>query len=156
LDPDLARKAAANLADFPNVSIQSRSGVEGPLPPGKILYVNAGATSPLDVWLESLLQGGRLLFPLTALHSFGAMLLVTRTTEAAFGARFVCQAAFTPCIGGRDEETARKLGEAFQSGGILNFQRKGGLWDVQSLRRNTQPDATCWFAGSDWWLSTAP
>ena len=48
-----------------------------------------------------------------------------------------------------------KLTEAFKTGQILNQQRKGGMWDVKSLRRDADLDGTCWFAGKGWWLSTA-
>jgi protein-L-isoaspartate(D-aspartate) O-methyltransferase len=155
LETDLAERATANLAESSNLAVQSRSAVEGRLPECDVVYVNAGATAPLNVWVDSLRPGGRLLFPLTTAQGFGAMLLVTRTAENGFAARFVCQAAFIHCFGARDEETAEKLAEAFKTGGLWNFQRKGGLWDVQSLRRDNPPDGTCWFAGSGWWLSTA-
>jgi len=135
------------------VAVRARTGVEGPLPECDVLYVSAGATAPLDVWLDALRPGGRLLFPLTSAQGAGAMLLVTRTGNG-LAARFVCQALFIPCAGARDDQTAQKLLEAFKTGELWNFQRKGGLWDVQSLHRNSQPDNTCWFAGAGWWLST--
>jgi protein-L-isoaspartate(D-aspartate) O-methyltransferase len=153
VDPGLAAQAAANLEEYSNVTVQPRSGVEGALPNCDVLYVNAGATAPMDVWLDALLPGGRLLFPLTSTHGFGAMLLVTRTLGNGFAARFVCAAAFIHCQGARDEDTAQRLGEALKTGGIMNPQRTGDLWGVQSLCRNTPPDNTAWFAGSGWWLS---
>jgi len=156
VDQDLAAKAAANLAEYPNLTVVPRSGLEGALPACDVLYVSAGATAPMDAWLESLLPGGRLLFPLTGAKGIGAMLLVTRTSESSFAARFVCQAAFIHCVGARDDETAQKLAEAFKQGGLWNLQREGGLWTVRSLRRDSEPDATCWFAGRGWWLSAAP
>jgi protein-L-isoaspartate(D-aspartate) O-methyltransferase len=155
LDQDLAGKAAANLSGYSNVAVQNRSAAEGPLPECDVVYVSAGATGPMDAWLDCLRPGGRLLFPLTAAQGFGAMLLVTRTAETGFAASFVCQAAFIHCAGARDDETAAKLAEAFKTGALMNFQRQGGLWDVKSLRRNNEPDGTCWFAGRGWWLSSA-
>ncbi len=154
IEPDLAGKAAANLKDYSNVSIESRSGADGGLPQCDVLYVNAGATAPLNVWLDALRPGGRLLFPLTTAHGFGAILLVTKATENGFAAKFVCQAAFIHCFGAHDSETAGKLAEAFKGGGIGNGQRQGTMWKVKSLQRNTEPDASCWFAGNGWWLST--
>jgi protein-L-isoaspartate(D-aspartate) O-methyltransferase len=155
LDQSLADRAAANLRNYPNVSVQNRSGVEAPLRECDVIYVSAGATAPMDCWLNALRPGGRLLFPLTTAHGFGAMLLVTRKTENEHSAKFVIQAAFVHCLGGRDEDVGKKLAEAFKTGGMGNYQRKGGMWDVKSLRRNTRPDGTCWFAGNGWWLSTA-
>jgi protein-L-isoaspartate(D-aspartate) O-methyltransferase len=153
IDEDLARKAMVNLESYRNVTVQNRSGVQGPLPGCDVIYVNAGATGLMDAWLDALHPGGRVLFPLTTVHGAGAMLLVTKTVNG-FAAKFVVQAAFIHCVGARDEEMGKKLLEAFKSGGLWNLANKNGVWDVRSLRRNIQPDGTCWFAGQGWWLST--
>lgn len=150
IEPALAARAAANLADFEHMTVYPRSGAEAPLPSCNILYVNAGATAPLDPWLDALLPGGRLLFPLTpndagGMPGAGGMLLVTRTTSGSFDARFLMPVMFIPCVGARDPETAKKLAEAFQRGDMRN---------VRSLRRNNSPDETCWCSGQSWWLST--
>ncbi len=146
IDPELANRATANLAEFSNVTVRGRSGVEAPLPECDVLYVNAGATSPLNVWLDTLRPHGRLLFPLTPAEGFGGMLLITRSANDRWNARFLTRAMFIPCIGARDDDTAYRLGDAFKHD---NFAA------VRSLRRNTAPDETCWFAGEGWWLSTA-
>lgn len=155
LEKPLAAKAAANLLEYPHITVQDCSATQAPLPECDVIYVSAGATSPLDTWLHALRPGGRLLFPLTTANGYGAMLLVKRTADGSFEAKFVCQAAFIHCFGARDTETEAKLLEAYRTGGIMNPQRKGGLWDVKSLRRSTEPDESCWFAGKGWWLSTA-
>jgi protein-L-isoaspartate(D-aspartate) O-methyltransferase len=155
VDKQLSDKAIANLKNYSNISVQNRSGVEALLPECDVIYVNAGATAPMDAWLDALRPGGRLLFPLTTTHGFGAMLLVTRKSEIEFAARFVIPCAFIHCLGARDEDTEKKLAEAFKAGGIANYQKQGGMWDVKSLRRKSQPNGTCWFAGNGWWLSTA-
>jgi len=146
IEPDLAQRAAANLADFSNVKVHPRSASEGALPECDAIYVSAGATGPLDSWLDALRPGGRLLVPLTPAQGAGAMLLVTRTSPDCFDARFVCRALFIPCAGARDEETGKRLTEAFQ---------REDFKDVKSLRRHTPPDESCWCAGPGWWLSTA-
>jgi protein-L-isoaspartate(D-aspartate) O-methyltransferase len=151
LEPDLAARAQQNFAGQANVRIEARSGSEGPLPPCDVIYVSAGATGPLDTWLDALRPGGRLLFPLTPAEvnqrpAPGGMLLITKTATGAFEARFASSAAFIACVGARDEQTAAKLTEAF---------RRGNLRDVRSLRRGTPPDETSWVAGEGWWLSTA-
>jgi protein-L-isoaspartate(D-aspartate) O-methyltransferase len=151
IEQDLACKASTNLADMANVTIFDQSGVVGPLPDCDVLYVNAGATAPLDLWLDALRPGGRLLFPLTPADiagrpAPGGMLLVSYMSDDLFAARFVCPAAFIPCVGGRDDEIAVRLSVAFSRGDSRN---------VQSLRRNSQTDETCWCAGKGWWLSTA-
>ena len=152
VEHDLAQNAIRNLSDLSNVTVQERSGSEAPLPVGDAIYVNAGATAPLDVWLDAPQLNGRLLFPLTpadgpgGMPGGGGMLLVTRTGSDRFDARFVCSATFIPCFGARDEETAQKLSAAFKRGDSNN---------VRTLRRNSKPDDTCWCAGNGWWLSIA-
>src|SRR5207253_10114897 len=54
VEHDLAQKAIRNLSDISNVTVQERSGSEAPLPGCDAIYVNAGATAPLDVWLDAL------------------------------------------------------------------------------------------------------
>jgi len=151
IEKDLAEMAKSNLNRFPNVTVHHSSGSEGPLSECDAIYVSAGATAPLDIWLDALRVNGRLLFPLTPDGSGGSpgaggMLLVTRTSIDRFDARFVCAAMFIPCVGARDEQTALQLAEAFG---------RGDLGNVRSLRRNTPSDETCWFAGNGWWLSIA-
>ncbi|MHB1936697.1 MAG: protein-L-isoaspartate O-methyltransferase family protein [Acidobacteriaceae bacterium] len=145
IEPELAQRSIHNLAAFPNVSVHSRSGAEGPLPTCDALYVNAGATGPLAVWLDALRINGRLLFPLTAAVGGGAMLLVTKGENGTFAARFLLQAQFVPCSGARDQALEEKLTKAFRN----------GTWsEVKSLHRNDEPDKSCWCAGPGWWLST--
>jgi protein-L-isoaspartate(D-aspartate) O-methyltransferase len=155
IDPELAQRAAANLAQLPQVRVHARSGAARPLPECDVIYVNAGATEPLAVWLDALKPRGRLLFPLTPASGAGAMLLVTRpdgSEQSATGhedriypSRFLMQVAFVPCVGARDEATAKKLTKAFRN---RNWSK------VKSLRRNGAPDRSCWLAGDGWWLST--
>ena len=75
--PDIAARAAANLARYPQVEVRARSGVED-LPEADALYVSAAASHPLRAWLDALKPGGRLIFPLQAAGSSGAMLMVIR------------------------------------------------------------------------------
>ena len=141
----LAEWATANLAEYSNVIVRHRSGSVGPLPFADVIYVSAGATAPLDIWLDALRPKGRLIFPLTPDEGVGAMLLVTRRSGERFDASFITPAMFVPCVGARDDKTARRLTEAFQ---------RGRLEAVSSLYRNKPVDETCWFAGDGWWLST--
>ncbi|HWF03487.1 MAG TPA: protein-L-isoaspartate(D-aspartate) O-methyltransferase, partial [Candidatus Angelobacter sp.] len=142
IEPALAERATANLADLPQVTVHARSGAEGPLPPCNVMYVSAGATAPLDIWLNALLPGGRLLFPLTpdgpgGTPAAGGMLLITRNApdlanKDKYDARFLMPVMFIPCAGARDEETAAKLAEAFKRGDMRN---------VRALYRNNTPTA---------------
>ncbi len=145
IHPELAARASQNLADFPQVTVYHRSGAEAPLPACDVLYVNAGASEPLAVWLDALEPDGRLLFPLAPGANVGAMLLITRHPDDSFAARFLSQAQFVPCVGAQDENEAARLAEAF---------RNGDWPKVKSLHRNHAPDQTSWYAGQGWWLST--
>lgn len=151
IEPDLARRAIRNLADHSNTTVHSRSGAEGVLPDCDVIYVNAGATEPLDSWLDALHPSGRLLFPLTpdgagGAPGLGSMLLAKRVTEERFDARCLFPVAFVPCIGARDSESAYRLAEAF---------KRENAGKVRSLRRKTPPDESCWCSGKGWWLSTS-
>ena len=144
IEPELAERAHNNLAELSYVKVHLRSGAEGPLPECDVLYVNAGATHPLAVWLDALRPNGRLSVPLTPAEGYGAMLLITKQ-DSGYAARFLLQVQFVPCIGARDEATAQKLAKAFRN----------GKWSkVKSLHRNDEPDGTCWCSGPGWWLST--
>jgi protein-L-isoaspartate(D-aspartate) O-methyltransferase len=151
IDPVLGEKTARNFAGQSNVTVYQRSGAEGSLPRCDVIYVSAGATAPLNMWLDALRPAGRLLFPLTPdgigeWPGAGGMLLVTRVAEEQLDARFIAPVMIVPCVGARDSDTAAKLSEAF---------RRGDSRNVRSLRRGTSPDETCWCSGSDWWLSTS-
>ena len=147
IEPDIAARAAANLARYPQVEVRARSGVED-LPQADAIYVNAAASHPLRAWLDALKVGGRLVFPLQAAGSSGAMLLVTRPQRGdAWPARFLLDVVFIACEGAQDPKVARKLNEAF---------RRGGSERVRSLRLGDAPSRTDWVRGDDWALSTEP
>lgn len=145
IDAELAAHASENLREYQTVTIYGHSGAAGELPESDIIYVSAGATGPLDTWLDSLRSGGRLMFPLTASEGAGGMLLITRIAENRFDARFVLPVMFIPCIGARSDAVAARLADAF---------KRGDSRRVRSLRRGTTPDDTCWCHGDTWWLST--
>lgn len=144
IEADIAARAAGNLSDRANVELHSRSGSREPLPRCDVIYVNAGATAPMAVWLDALNDGGRLLFPLTPDEGAGGMLLVHRKGES-YDARIISWAMFIPCIGARDAPQSKRLSEAFQHQDIER---------VRSLRRDAEPDSSCWVQGEGWWLST--
>ena len=144
IEKDLAWRAAENLRAMPWVRVHAGSGTVGPLPECDVLYVSAGATSPLPVWLDALRPGGRLVFPLTPDEGFGGMLLVKRCLDG-YTARFLCGAKFVACVGARDAAQEVRVAECFH---------KGGAGKVRSLWRNDAPDETAWCVGDGWWLST--
>ena len=145
IEPDIAERAKANLVRYPQVEVRARSGVEG-LPEADAIYVNAAASHPLRAWLDALKVGGRLLFPLQAKGSSGAILLITRPPQGdAWPARFLSAVVFIACEGAQDRAMARKLDEAF---------RGGGSGRVRSLRFGAEPSRSDWLRGDGWALST--
>jgi protein-L-isoaspartate(D-aspartate) O-methyltransferase len=116
------------------------------------IVVSAGATHPLEGWLDGLKSGGRLLFPLTmetplSRSGTGAMLQISRAANGLFAARFLGMAAFIHFYGGRDTEANEKLLDAFR-------RRFKQMSEVRSLRRDghAQDDA-CWLHGQKYCLS---
>jgi protein-L-isoaspartate(D-aspartate) O-methyltransferase len=147
IEPGIAERAKANLARYPQVQVRARSGVED-LPKADAIYVNAAASHPLRAWLDALKVGGRLLFPLQAERSTGAMLLVTRPERGeAWPARFLTSVVFIACEGAQNPAIGRKLDQAF---------RRGGTAGVRSLRFGGEPSRSDWLSGDGWALSTEP
>ncbi len=146
IDEGLAARAGENLKDLIYVDVQTKSGVTSDLPKADLIYVCAGAAQPTRSWLDALLPGGRLLFPLAPQGVLGGMLLVSRPAQGAvWPAKFAGRAQFVGCVGLQDEEAGHRLKDAFGKG-----------WEnVRSLHLDSAPDETCWFAGEGWWLSTA-
>lgn len=146
LESDLAALAQHNLAHLPQVTVQNRSACEGPLPLADLIYVNAGATHPLPIWLDALSVGGKLIFPLTTDAGHGCMLLVHRRSASNYAATALLRVEFIPCQGARSHAASRALEEALKLRPVKL---------IKSLRRASPPDATAWCAGDGWWLSTA-
>jgi protein-L-isoaspartate(D-aspartate) O-methyltransferase len=146
IDEGLAARARDNLKELPHVDVRLASGVTAELPKVDVIYVCAGAARPARAWLDALQPGGRLMFPLAPEGMLGGMLLVRNSVrDGVWPARIVGRAQFIGCVGLQDEEAGQRLKEAFNKD-----------WEkVRSLRLNSVPDDTCWFAGEDWWLSTA-
>jgi protein-L-isoaspartate(D-aspartate) O-methyltransferase len=142
IDPTLAARAQRNLAGWPWVSVEARSGAQGNVPSADVTYVNAGIQQLPRQWIDALPVGGRMVFPLVAADG-GAVFLVRRTAETAFPARFVCRARFVPCIGTQEEGAKSRLAQLLRDDGCLA---------VRSLRLD-ELDETVWFSGEGWWLS---
>jgi protein-L-isoaspartate(D-aspartate) O-methyltransferase len=146
LDADLSTRATLNLAHLKHVRVLEASGTNAVLPHSDVIYVSAGATHPMNSWLEALNDGGRLIFPLTPNRGYGGMLLVTRLGLDSYAAKFICPAIFIECIGARDDATGESLVGAFESNTTA---------EVKSLGWKTPADQSAWFVGAGWWLSTS-
>jgi protein-L-isoaspartate(D-aspartate) O-methyltransferase len=146
IERELAQRAQTSLAGRPNAQVHCASGSEASLPMADVIYVNAGVTRPEDRWIDALKVGGRLAVPITPKEGYGGMLMVTRLAADAFAARILCRVSFIEYRGGRGGAEAAALAKMFEPNSFR---------PVRSFHRFTRPDATAWFAGSDWWLSTA-
>ncbi len=69
VDEALAGEARRNLARFPWIDVRHGDGSERVDKMFDVILVNAGVTHPLDVWLDALAAGGRIVLPLTVTMS---------------------------------------------------------------------------------------
>jgi len=150
-DGDLAAQAAANLAHVPGARVVHGDGSATAFAPADVIYVNAGASCPVDLWLDGLKEGGRLILPLTTNANFsmqvsgptGAVFKITRRGDG-FEAAFVGPIGVFPCEGARDEVSERALAAAFEKGGFETVKRL--------LRTDDVRDADCWVKAPGWSL----
>ena len=119
-DAELAARAMANLAQAPRVRVVRGDGTRVLFEPADVIYVNAGATRPADIWLDRLKEGGRLILPLTA-DGFpnrdvrhGAVFRIERRGPEFF-ARRISGVAIFPCEGGHDDASEQPLAAALPS-----------------------------------------
>ena len=151
-EPELAERATANLAAYPNVRVIGGDGTAIPLDKADFVFVNAGAAQPAAVWLDALNEGGRLVLPLTASfqnnqgHTVtrGAIFLVERMGDE-FRARKAADTMIYPCSGLRDPASDEALAKAFQAGGAESVRRL--------YRSDDLPEKNCWVRGAGWALA---
>ena len=154
-DPRLADWAKSNLAGYANVEIRQGDGTVAPFDPAHVIYVNAGATAPAAAWLDRLVEGGRLILPLTTNAGFGkiepekmaargAVFRIRREADA-YQAAWVSPIAIFPCAGNRDEESEKRLAAALEQGGARQVTRLYRTLDIPEERR--------WLSGDGWGLA---
>jgi protein-L-isoaspartate(D-aspartate) O-methyltransferase len=156
VDEALAAEARQNLAFLSWVDVRhgdasrlfdARAGA-GPREPDEYdaILVNAGVTHPLEVWLDALAVGGRMIVPLTGMMPAmgsnigkGLVWLLTKQDDGGFAARVVTMVAIFSALGVRDDQLNERLGAAMSSG--------PGQWQaVKRLRRDAHDlSPSCWF-----------
>jgi len=158
VDPGLAARARANLAAFPNARVLQGDGTVVSFDAADVIYVNAGVTQPADAWLDGLVEGGRLILPLTSDKGFmandppvpierrGAFFRIERRTPE-FLAQWITPVAIIPCASCRDPESEAALAAAFEKGG---WERVTRLY-----RHNEVPEDRVWLRVSGWCLAYA-
>jgi protein-L-isoaspartate(D-aspartate) O-methyltransferase len=125
VDADLAARAAAALADWPQAAVHHGNG-QSPLDVrADAIIAFCGATHPLDAWLDGLAEGGRLLLPLTTERRGGFACRILRHgggyTASALGAIGIYD-----CAGARDADAGERLGAALAAewpAGNMGFRR---------------------------------
>ena len=156
LEAGLAERAMANFSQCPNVKVVQGNGTLVSFDPADVIYVNAGATRPVDAWLDRLREGGRLILPLTTNQGFtnndpplpierrGAVFRIERRLEDFFARRISAVAIF-PCEGARGASSEAALAAAFKKG---NGERVTRLF-----RHDNIPKDRCWLPAPGWCLT---
>jgi len=154
VDESLAARARANLASIEWAEIRHGNGAAECGESFDAVLVNAGTTHPLDSWLDALVEGGRMILPLTASMPAmgpigkGPLLLLTRTGDAeGLDVRLIGFVAIFSAVGLREESLNERLGQALMKSPVPPLKR---------LRRDRH-DATdtCWLHGPTTCFSTA-
>jgi protein-L-isoaspartate(D-aspartate) O-methyltransferase len=152
IDPVLAAAARRNLAASPQVDVRTGDGAG--VDAGEsfdIIFVNAGVTHPLDVWLDALAEGGRMILPLTVpmTPAIGKGLLLRiarRPRSEGWDARIVTYMAIYSAIGIRAEAFETRLGQALKANPMPSLKR---------LRRDSHAATPgCWLHSPTFCLST--
>ncbi len=159
-EPELAAKARANLAPWPNVEVLAGDGMALAEGAADVIVASCGLDQVPVRWVRLLNDGGRLLIPLTttmdawAGGGWGANLMVTRR-GARFAAELIGGVGIYHCMSGRTEAAGKRLAAAL---GRLRTDREAGRPPrrVASLRLDGAEDEQTWLAGDGWQLSTAP
>ena len=144
VDPGLACRAAAGLADRTHVEVRVGQGTDLGGENFDAILVNAGVTHPLPVWLEALAPGGRLVLPLTAgMPQMGPIgkgwfLMVEKPADGSpsWPVRLLTMVAIYSAVGLRDEALNAALGQALQ---------RHPFPPIKSLRTDSHESGpTCW------------
>jgi protein-L-isoaspartate(D-aspartate) O-methyltransferase len=155
-DGELAARAKQNLSPWHNIEIIHGDGTIAPFDDADVIYVNAGVTKPLDIWLDRLNHNGRLIVPLSTDKGFhhdgppvpmqkrGAVFCIQRQGDD-YSAERVSAVAIIPCEGGRDPASEAALAEALEKGGAENVTRL--------YRHNKVPEEFCWLCAPGWSLA---
>lgn len=125
LQPDLAERAKENLAGYKNVTVETGDGAT--FDPGECdaMLVNAGVTHPRTMWLERLVEGGRLVVPFTmamnATIGQGVMTKIVRQ-RGAYSAEMVTPLAIYSGGSMRDPLLEPMMLKALTTGGLVKLK----------------------------------
>ena len=146
IDEGLAQLAQRNLEGWPTAQVRCADAsrpIEGRW---DVIVAFAGATRPLDWWLDALDSGGRLLLPMTGANFRGGFMLRLDRRGEGLAARSAGWTAFYPCVGARDDQEDAALADALKD--------SAGQQAMRSLRRDRHDkNDSCWLHADGWCLS---
>jgi protein-L-isoaspartate(D-aspartate) O-methyltransferase len=150
VNSELAGRARANLAGYPNVTVHAGDGAA--FDPGDCdaMLINAGVTHPHRPWLERLREGGRLALPITVAASptAGQGLIVRFTRDGnGFSAQVITFVGIISCTSVRDPQLEAVIAKALAN---------RTLFKIKSVRLDVhEPTDTCILHGSEVCVSSA-
>jgi len=144
-DPGLAERLKANFAGQPNVRAVQGDGTKINFEPADVIYVNAGVTRPVDLWLDRLKDGGRMTLALTRDKDTGGAWFCIELRGDTFLANWISAASLFPCEGARDAESERAL--------VAALEKDGGDRVTRLYRRGDVPEEQCWLRAPGWCLA---
>jgi protein-L-isoaspartate(D-aspartate) O-methyltransferase len=155
VDEMLAAQARRNLGPFSWVDAFHGDGSAALGETFDAVLVNAGVTHPLDVWLDAVAAGGRVILPLTSTMpgmgptlGKGLVMHLTKQEAGDFSVRVLAVIAIYSAVGVRDDGLSERLGKTMMSG-PMRWQA------VKRLRRDAHAEsAACWLHGGHFCLST--
>ena len=156
VDEPLAAEARQNLASLSWVGVSQGDGALALDETFDAVLVNAGVTHPLDVWLDALAVGGRMILPMTstvpgmgATIGKGLVMLLTKQEAGDFSVRVLTVVAIYSALGVRDAGLSDRLGKVMMSG-PMRWQA------LKRLRRDSHDESpACWLHGEHCCFSTS-
>jgi protein-L-isoaspartate(D-aspartate) O-methyltransferase len=165
-DDGLAARARINLGPWRQIDVVHGDGRTHDPGEVDIIIVFAGSTHPAPLWLDRLAPGGQLLMPLTNENRWGFLLRATRCRDYdeagivlptardrnRFDAVSIGGVGIFPCIGGRDEEAAKRFQAALDG---LHRGSNFAELPIEALHRGDPgPEVMdkVWYHGPGFWL----
>jgi protein-L-isoaspartate(D-aspartate) O-methyltransferase len=145
-EADLAAEARINLQDLKQVEVIQGDATQTDFAPADLILVSAGATRPVDRWLDGLKDGGQLVLPFQPDAGMGVIFGIKRRGERFF-ARVLSPVMIYHCAGARDPQSAAALAEALKAGGQHGVTRL--------YRGEEVPLENIWLRGENWCLAYA-
>jgi len=144
VNPGLAARAKENLSAYENVTVHAGDGATFDPGPCDGMFINAGVTHPLPLWLDRLNDGGRLVVPLTIQMTpnlgGGVMTRIVKHPEG-FAFDIVTQVGIYSCKNARDAKYEALLKAAMTT---------GKMYTMKSVRRDAhEQDGSCIVHGDE-------